>query len=55
MKLEIVISKNHISLQNHIILLGFRYLASSIPLISLSGVAIGAGLTFNIYYNLLYL
>nr|YP_010729729.1 Atp9 [Neorotalia gaimardi]WEF49969.1 Atp9 [Neorotalia gaimardi] len=31
-----------------IILLGFRYLASSIPLISLAGVAIGAGLILSI-------
>jgi F0F1-type ATP synthase membrane subunit c/vacuolar-type H+-ATPase subunit K len=31
-----------------IILLGFRYLASSIPLISLAGVAIGVGLIFSI-------
>ncbi len=28
------------------ILIGFRYLASSIPLISLAGVAIGVGLIF---------
>ena len=31
-----------------IILLGFRYLASSIPTISLAGVAIGVGLIFSI-------
>lgn len=31
-----------------IILLGFRYLASSIPIISLAGVAIGVGLIFSI-------
>ena len=31
-----------------IILLGFRYSASSIPLISLAGVAIGVGLTLSI-------
>ena len=31
-----------------IILLGFRYLSSSIPLISLAGVAIGVGLIFSI-------
>ena len=30
------------------ILLGFRYLASSIPSISLAGVAIGVGLTLSI-------
>ena len=30
------------------VLLGFRYLASSIPLISLAGVAIGVGLIFSI-------
>ena len=30
------------------ILLGFRYLASSIPSISLAGVAIGVGLIFSI-------
>ena len=29
-----------------IILLGFRYLASSIPLISLTGVAVGVGIIF---------
>jgi F-type H+-transporting ATPase subunit c len=29
------------------ILLGFRYLASSIPIISLAGVAIGVGLIFS--------
>ena len=32
----------------YIILLGFRYLASSIPSISLAGVAIGVGLIFSI-------
>ena len=31
-----------------VILLGFRYSASSIPLISLVGVAIGVGLTLSI-------
>ena len=31
------------------ILLGFRYSASSIPLISSAGVAIGAGSSFNLY------
>ena len=31
-----------------LILLGFRYLASSIPSISLAGVAIGVGLTLSI-------
>lgn len=29
------------------ILLGFRYLASSIPLISLAGVGVGVGLIFS--------
>lgn len=29
-----------------VILMGFRYLASSIPIISLAGVAIGVGLIF---------
>ena len=31
-----------------IILLGFRYLASSIPIISFAGVAIGVGLVFSL-------
>lgn len=31
---------------NHMILIGFKYLASSIPIIAFTGVAIGVGLIF---------
>jgi len=34
------------ALLSEMVLLGFRYLAASIPLISLAGVAVGVGLIF---------
>lgn len=39
-------SADYCNNEDHMILMGFRYLASSIPIVCLTGVAIGVGLIF---------